>query len=386
MLEPSIVRRRAPRLRWQHLACVVTIGCGALAAKALLDRPADVRIEIPAPPTVVMVPAPPVIVQPPPPPPPPAPPAPPPVLEAHVGCGDVATIGVPLAQLPADPDPPRLTQVVVSREGCTIATQTASTIAVSFDGGQTFARIEMPDATVMAAAADRVMLLDKQGRLGTMQPGHATVWRPLPAALPSSTVFAAGKWTVVQSTKLTGISDDSGESWRYLELPADSQIAQLDADGHLFATHWKVVIDGQGMGPSTYASTRLVTDLVHPHWRTLFGTPGTPADESGHYVLEMDRFWGCGGSQKLEYGAGGQATEIAGNLRDEISEIRVHTNAGVTFASLHDQLERIDGVHETVLGELPGELVAVDASGAPIVATGSHVVRWTKTGGWRVLL
>jgi hypothetical protein len=389
MLEPAISPRRR-RLTWRAVACVIVFGCGVLAARSLLDRPAAVYIAIPAPPAVIAIPAPPVIVVLPAPasPPSPAPsPPPPPVLEAHAGCGaDVATIGVPIAQAPAaDPDAPPIDEVAVSREGCTIAARTSAGIAVSFDGGRSFARSEMPDTTQMAAAGGRVMLLG-HSRLGTMLPGQPTVWREVPAALPDPKLFAAGKWTVLASAKLAGFSDDHGESWQYLEPPADFAVARLDADGHLHGTRWKAIVEANGFGPGEYTSTRYVTDFVHPRWRALDTNPGTPVEESGRYVLEADQFWGCGGSQKLEIVDRGHATTIAGGLREEIAPIRLHTNAGVTFASLHDQLVRLDGAAEVTLGEIPGDLVGVDASATPIVRAESRVLRWSNVGGWRVLL
>jgi hypothetical protein len=388
MLEPAISKRRRWRVTWKHVACASAFGCATLAMQALLDRPAEVRIELPAPPVVVAIPAPPVVVIPPAPPPapPPSPPAPPPVLEAHAGCAaDVATIGVPMAQAPADPNAPPIVEVAVSREGCTLAARTASTIAVSFDGGRSFARTEL-SANQMAAAIDRVMLLDHQLGLGTMLPGHATVWRALPTAVPEPKLFAAGKWTVLANGKLAALSDDNGDSWRYVELPANVAVARLEANGHLYGTSWKAVVEPDGMTLPVYTNTRYVADVAHPHWRALDTNPGTPADETGRYVLEGDKFWGCGSSQKLELAAGGRATEVAGDLRDEVWPIRVHTNAGVTFASLSNQLERVDGATRVQLGDIPGELVGVDANATPIVHAYSQLLRWSKAGGWRVLL
>jgi hypothetical protein len=311
------------------------------------------------------------------------------VLEAHVGCpSDVATIGVPVASAPADVHAAPIVEVAVSREGCTIAALTATSIAISFDGGKSFAKGSWKSATQMVAADGRVMLLDGEGRLCTMQPGHPGVCRSLPGTLAGPSLFAAGTWTVLAGGKLAGISDDNGETWRYIDLLPELQVSRVDADGRLYGTQIHAIDDPSGDGPGAYTSMRFVTDLAHPHWRALdTATPGTPADESGRYVLDTDKFWGCGGSQKLELAAHGHVTEVAGDLRDEVWPIRVHTTAGVTFASLANRLVRIDGATVTDRGEMPdGELVGVDAKGAPIVRAGSQLLRWSKAGGWRVLL
>jgi hypothetical protein len=274
----------------------------------------------------------------------------------------------------------------VSREGCTLAARTASAIAVSFDGGRSFARTEMSGVTQMAAAIDRVMLLDGASRFGTMLPGQPTVWRAIPTPVVAGRLYAAGKWTVLAGEKLAALSDDNGDSWRYLELPAELAIARLEANGHLYGTRWKAIVEPSGENLGVYTSTRYVADVAHPRWRALDTNPGTPADESGRYVLEGDQFWGCGSSQKLELVDRGRAALIASGLRDEVWPIRLHTNAGVTFASLSNQLVRLDGVVEKPLGDIPGELVGVDASATPIVLAYSQLLRWSKAGGWRVLL
>jgi len=290
-----------------------------------------------------------------------------------------------MAQAPADPNAPQIVEVAVSREGCTIAVRTAATIAVSFDGGRSFARTDL-SAAQMASAGGRVMLLDHQRGLGTMLPGHATVWRALPTPLVDGKLFAAGTWTVLAGEKLAAFSDDHGDSWRYVELPERVAITRLEANGYIYGSRSNTIVEPDGMNIAVYTSTRYVADLAHPHWRALDTNPGTPADETGRYALETDKFWGCGASEKLELVRGGNAATVAGDLRDDVWPIRVHTNAGVTFASLSNQLVRLDGANAIALGEIPGELVDVDASATPIVRAEGHLLRWSKTGGWRVLL
>ena len=131
-----------------HLAWACVVACGALGVRALIDRPVAPRVvTVTAPPTVIAiaVPAPPptvvaVAVPPPPPPPPPAPEPPP-----HVGCGDVTTIGVPQTLAPNQGG--SLDDVSVSREGCVIAARVKDGLAISWDGGATFTRVDVTRRT-----------------------------------------------------------------------------------------------------------------------------------------------------------------------------------------------------------------------------------------------
>src|SRR5262249_15798028 len=104
------------------------------------------------------------------------------------------------------------------------------------------------------------------------------------------------------------------------------------------------------------------------------------------YTFEMEEFWGCGSSWKLEF----DGQTVLGGLRDEVWPTEVHTTRGVTYASARDHLYRLVGPHAIDLGEWPSDagdsrVAGVDAWGMAILWNGSQVLRWSKTGGWRVL-
>jgi hypothetical protein len=121
---------------------------------------------------------------------------------------------------------------------------------------------------------------------------------------------------------------------------------------------------------------------------TTIGVPvalGTPIDEDARYALTGDKFWGCGGSDKLLELATGK--ELIGDLRADVWPISVHSTHGVAFAGLSNQLYRLSGVTATKIDDLnDGEVVGVDAAGTPIIRTGGQLLRWSRAGGWRVLL
>lgn len=359
-----------------YLAWACVVACGALGARALIDRPEPPRVvTVTAPPTVIAI----AVPAPAPPAPPPAAPvpAPAPVPSPHVGCGDVTAIGLPAKLAPAQGGD--LYDVSVSSEGCVIAARVKDGLAISWDGGATFARMDV--AGKPAAAADRVAVLLDDGTFGTIVPGKP-LERHAPRKLGYSQVVASGRWTALTSEILVAVTDDHGVSWRYLEPPKDAIISHIEGDRMLAVATRVASDDGDGM--VTYTSTTYETDLRHPAWHAHSSYSGTAVDEEARYALTVDQFWGCGESQKLLESATG--AEIAGGLRDEVWPLSVHSNHGVTFAGFGEQLYRLTGGTATKLDGLDGSVVGVDAAGTPIVLTGGQLLRWSKAGGWRVLL
>jgi hypothetical protein len=364
-------------MRFRHyLAWACVVACGALGARALIDRPqAPHVVTVTAPPTVI------AIAVPSPPPPPPAPPPPPPPAPEpppHVGCADVATIGVPEKLAPNHGGD--LYEVSVSREGCVIAARVKDGLAISWDGGATFTHVDV--AGKPAAAADRVAVLLDDGTFGTLVPGKP-LERSAPTKLAYRQVFASAWWTALVSDTLVAITDD-GVTWRYIEPPKDVTITRVDGD-RLVGFGVKPTSEEDGNHLVEYMATRFTNDLRHPGWHTSASYLGNPLDEEGRYALTGDQFWGCGASEKLVEFATGKT--IAGGLRPEVWPVSVHSAHGVTYAGFDNAFYRLDGARTTqIKGGPEGEVVGVDAAGTAIIKSGGQLLRWSKTGGWRVLL
>jgi hypothetical protein len=358
-----------------HVSWAIVLACGALGARALIEKPAAPRVvTVQAPPTVIAI----AVPAPPPPAPPPPPPAAPPVIP---DCPDVSTVGVPVARVHADINAPGIAEVAVSREGCVIAARTETTLWVSWDAGQTFRHIEQPGITAMIAVADRVVLQFSNGKVSTLGPDMAFTDIAFPATIASSPVMVAdGHWIGLLNEGLVAVTDDDGAHWRYIE-PLPKMTVRRIAKGYLIGAVASITSD-DGMGDVHYASTTYTGDLRTPRWKAGATYPGSAIDEEARFSLDLDKFWGCGSSQKLLDTATG--TEHAGDLRDDVYPIEVHTNR-VTFARINEHLVRLDGKGED-LGDIPGSLVGVDAAGTAIVKTETQVLRWSKAGGRRVLL
>lgn len=382
MLEPAISRRS--HLRSKAIAAAFVVGCSVVYM--WIDRPVDTLIiQLPAHPIVITVPArPTVIIQPAPPAPPAPPPEPPkgrgPIAETTCPT-DVGSIGVPLGPLPENVNGPPLVDVAVSRDGCTLAARTASAIEISWDGGKTFAHHELAGLDAMVAVGSRV-IVQRAGELGTIAANEPITWRVVPAKLANATLLAAGKWTVLAVAGLAGVSDDDGASWRYLDL-SDISVVRVDVDGRVFGTRTNIVVPFDGEGNGAISTTHLAADVHAPTWKAITTHPGHPADDTGRYALEPDKFWGCGGSEKLAWVE--NHAFVATDLRADVWPIAVRTTGKVTFASLQNRLVRLERTNRIDIGDMPGQLAGVDASGAAIVQTETQVLRWSKAGGWRVL-
>lgn len=273
--------------------------------------------------------------------------------------------------------------ISVSREGCVIAARTKDVFSISWDGGASFTEVDAVGNAKAAAAADRVAVLLDDNTLGTFVPGKP-LERHAPAKLAYQQVLANAGWTVLVSEKLVAVTDDHGVTWRYIEPPKDATIQGLDGD-RLIGYGLRPTSDPDGEHIVDYIATTYTYDLRHPGWHAAAGHLGTPIDEEARYSLTGDKFWGCGGSDKLLELATGK--ELIGDLRTDVWPTAVHSTHGVTFASLSNGLYRLRGASATKIDDInDGEVVGVDAAGTPIVRTGGQLLRWSKAGGWRVLL
>jgi hypothetical protein len=290
-----------------YLAWACVVGCGALGARALIDRPEPPRVvTVTAPPTVIAIavpaPAPPA---PPPAPPQPPPPSPAPPPPADTGCGDVTVIGVPTSLAPDQGG--QLSDVSVSREGCVIAAHTKAGLQISWDGGATFTRVD--DVGKTAAAADRVALLLDDGTLGTLVPGKP-LERHAPKKLAYQTVLASGRWTALVSEKLIAATGDHGVTWRYIEPPKDIAVDRLEGD-QLIGFGLTPTSEPDGEHIVDYMAGKVTNDLRHPGWHTSASYLGNAVDEEARYALTGDEFWGCGGSDKLiEFATGKDVAKV----------------------------------------------------------------------------
>jgi hypothetical protein len=355
-----------------YLAWACVVACGALGARALVDRPEPPRVVTVMPPPTVIAISVPI---------PPAPPPPAPLPPVHVGCGDVATIGLPTAKAPRDVNGGSFVDVSVSREGCVIAARTKDALSISWDGGATFSRADATGVVQMVAAADRVALLLDDGTLGTLVPGQPMV-RHAPKKLAYGQLLASENWTALVADALVAVTDDGGVTWRYVEPTKDVAIGRLDGSRLIgYASRPTSEPDGEHL--VEYITTVYTNDLAHPAWRKGTHFTGTPADNEDRYARTGDAFWGCGSSEKLLDVATG--AEVAGGLRDEVWPVAVRSTHGVTFASLSNELMRLDGGARKIDDMPDGALVGVDAAGTPIINASQQLLRWSKTGGWRVL-
>jgi hypothetical protein len=209
-------------------------------------------------------------------------------------------------------------------------------------------------------------------------------------------IVADGAWSVIQVARLILATDDDGQTWRYLTPAAEgAPLRELDADGRLTAIAVAPVrepTEEDGMGtPIEYETRRFETRILGGSWRKLATLPGyaMAASRSWSYALERDKFWGCGGSQKLVASHAGQQVTLADGLRDENFHISVAANAELAFAGLDGKLHRLVGARDAEVADMPGDdprLVAVTADGSPLALGASGLVRWSARGGWRRLL
>jgi hypothetical protein len=384
-----MLRREVPSTVRHHVLRVlvaVPLGLG-LAACFLV---AVARLRAPTPTVVVQAPRP---AAPPPAaapvvsvvvnvPPPPAPPPPPPVAVAPVVAqarcpADPSTIGMPLVDQPTQ-DPSHWSAAV---DGCVLVAWNEHETRVSRDGGATWASV-LPGQPATSARVDGERVAVTSGRLLGVARPKSEVWRSIPAA---AHLVAGGPSTITlvsDDLKLTFVTPDDGATWRTYALPDGEKMinwASATADGvEIVAEHFPPDWEG---GPNPDGIARY--DWTASGWKKVALDPAKPGGWS--YAIEGDKFWGCGGSDKIvAYGPDG-AHEIAGDLRNEVYNFGL----AAPFAFWHEKLYRLDGANPVELADAHDlhRLVGVDdAHDVIALAVDGKLLRWSPAGGWRILL
>jgi hypothetical protein len=143
----------------------------------------------------------------------------------------------------------------------------------------------------------------------------------------------------------------------------------------------------------------VVTHVDDGTWHDLAATPSLRGDaqprrtQSGwSYSFERDKFWGCGGSEKLVASNGQQQLTLLGDQRPDVWEVRVISGERAAFVQYHLDEPQLAQLVEAELGPIavPSswwvQLVGVDRYDTPIALVDGHLLRWAKAGGWRILL
>jgi hypothetical protein len=412
VLDPIVVRPPRRR-RWLTYLLALLLAAAALSAVALALRsiaPARPVVLEAVPAFIVVQPSPPSA-----PPPPPRPPPPPPAAEpgppvdaspprarqvVNTRCvDDITTVGVPATE---DWTPPALEGTVVAPESCVLAAWTKNAVHASWDGGQTFAAVDVSAGiSQVFASADRIVVISDQKHLGLLYPGDVEItWRTLDAALgkPEQIYFAASaRWIAAATPTLVAASDDDGRTWRYVTLPAATgrwdaaRFAWITEDGVLTAVASEKEPDQDGDDPSAWLTQSYAARVSDGRWRVPvpLAARSDTISSGWTYAFQRDKFWGCGGSSMLVATRGARRNVLAGDLRDEIEPIGLGVTRTAAFAHYNGKLVRLAGGAARVVGSVPEgdmRLVGVDRYDTPIFKQGSRLVRWSKRGGWRVLL
>ncbi len=420
MLDPNMVR--PPRRRW-WLTCLLVLLLVAAAVPAIA---LVLRWVAPTPRTVVEVVPAFIVVSPSPPAKPaepaepaeptePAPPvdASPPRAQQVVSTrcvDDITTVGVPVTEEEGQ-SPPEIVGTAVAPEGCALAAWTKNAVYVSWDGGQTFATVDIPAGAIsrVFASADRIVVSRDNKHLGLLYPGDVEItWRTLDAleaalGQPERIFFtASARWIAAVTRTLVAASHDDGRTWRYIALPAATarweapRASRITDDGRLIAVASEHVNGDEVDHCSVTALQWYAARVSDGRWRALTA----PAAEyetitSGwRYALEevtggelAGELIGCGSEPTLVAFAGARRNVIAYAL--DLS-IWLGVTRTAAFAQVeHDgKLWRLAGGDAHAVATVPFgmELVGVDRYDTPIFAAGNRIVRWSKRGGWRELL
>lgn len=419
------------RRRWASFAAALTgaalavgflvTGFASLGQSMGRDAPpADIEVQAAPvmPPSIV------VVQQPPAPPPPapeqPAPPPPAPQPPTHTTCAaDISTVGVPLklvrdTSVGSDSDPttpwkfetlepgPTDLRAAASSDGCTIAEWTATNdLAVSWDGGQTFHSYSLDEPIVsVAVTARRVVLLNAPGNtpkatgsLGFLTPTDAVpTYHPLPEIPELSGVlalFVGGTHVALSNDKTIAVTDD-GEAYRYLGLPSLpasftlASVVRITADGDVVTS----VIENPpaeagDMGPPLFVPHVWTTNVRAGRWHETHATaPGWT------YTWELDEFWGCGGNEKLVAHHDGATAVLAGKVRRDVYPAHLAFDGTVGYVTHGSAFYKLTGATETAIDAPVDQLddfLTVDKYGSLLALSNHRLVRWSPTGGWRLL-
>jgi hypothetical protein len=341
----------------------------------------------------------------------------------HVDCGDIARIGQPVAPVPSSANAPELKDMSVSREGCVIAARTKDTLWVSWDGGASFARIEQAAVTQFVALSDRVVVLLEDGRVGTVMSDRRVELHPAPIKTDHPWLLGGERRLVYSGATSQGtdsddrlaipeagtvaVSDNGGASWRYLATMKGMSVVRVDGD-RLVASVSELVSDDDShtmrVGGLIYAS-----DARDPAWRQIgshftSGQEQIPLDTDWRYALEQPAVRNCpnctdsiievASHQVVIDPSGHRMTRRWGGDGDEAERPYVmDSNRGVTFGLSETHLMRLVGTRATDIAALPPgtrqddlKTIGVDRAGTAIVRTTTQLLRWSQSGGWRVLL
>ena len=287
---------------------------------------------------------------------------------------NVEGIGAPLSGFERLRSDGEIARVAVDPTGCTIAAWTDDVVAVSWDGGQTFARyLAHGEIHRIAATAGRIMVLRDGDTLGVAHAGDPQItWRALIRLEQgdeqgSPQLVAAGAWTAMFETgaQLLGVSTDDGATWRYVDAPHD---IELDAgrDGTLF------VQDGaQGY----------VVDFAHWALRKV-----GPRRDSPAWSYEITPEVHYGGPHEIVAHHGKRQTTVADKLTTERHAIEVINDRRGAYAVYNQHLYQLRGTLAVDLGKAMFDHVgAIDGYGTLIGHDDTTVWRWSPRSGWRAL-
>jgi len=270
--------------------------------------------------------------------------------------------------------------VAASQDGCTIATRDFHQLVVSWDAGKTFSTMTI-EVAWFAVADGRVVVLRKDGLLGTFTPMRGPVWRTVPVT--PTRVFAAGNDTVVVQVDPPKIaySSDEGQHWSALSSPVQSiGDASLDRKGVLTISEpiHGPVVPGSGCDPEVIGWKRFDSSLAKPHWITT-PTPAWSYEESSEHTC--DHF-----SHSFVVAIrDGKSTNVSGMHRVQVDgPIWVEGNYGMWDGALY---RLRDGVAEKAAAVpfVSLEPGVVDGNGNLLATSGAMLVRWSPRGGWRIL-
>ncbi len=311
----------------------------------------------------------------------------------------VATIGVPIRDdtegLPARAE----RRAAAAGDGCTLVVwgpDPAGTVDVSWDAGQTFSTIELAGEIVDVAAADaRVVIVRRDGMLGTVRPGAKPQWRKLPD-LTATHVLAAAQLTVIVQTEYSGTtghtpplastiaySDDDGARWRYLRSPIPFvDRASLDARGTLTVrqrVHAPSAPGGDVCGTEIVMVRSFETKLATPRWTRSAGTTWSYEPDSDH---SCDHF----SESFLVALRGRERVNVSGAVRSETDGPLWTVGS---YGVWRNRLFRLRGRTAEQIGTVPSfwrlDPVGIDREDTLIAIDRGNLVRWSRDGGWRLL-